>query len=138
MMSGPLNSFLMNMAYDLNVFARIDHFASWHAGFIKKLSSSQDVEAEIIIGAKLIKDAANRASPDHAKILNGYANAIVDSEKDISERAKLINSSLIDLIKKYPDRSQDSTLPNDYPMLVETKVAQSSAWYEFFSKIFWQ
>lgn len=123
--------------YEYNVIARVDHYASWYAGFQKKKDSGQPIEVELQIGAGLIAQAAKLADADEATVLRGYAEGLLDESKPAAKRAVLLESEALHLlVQKYPDRSLESRLPEDALMLVERKRAAFSAWYEFFPRSF--
>lgn len=123
--------------YECNIIARVDHYATWLKGFQKKEADGQKIAVELLMGAELIKAAAQRASGEDATVLRGYAEALCDDAKSEAKRAELLRSeSLHVIVQKYPDRSQDTTLPQDSLMLVEPRRAVFSTWYEFFPRSF--
>jgi starch synthase (maltosyl-transferring) len=120
--------------YEFTVAGLIDHFGSWHEGFIKKVDSGQTVDVELAIGAELLRSAAERATGDDARQLTAWSGFIGDAKRDLSQRVHLVRShELYQLAHRYPDRSLETLHPSQL-LLVERELAAFSTWYEFFPR----
>ena len=52
----------------------IDSFKTWYLDFLKRVAANQDVSVDLQIGAKLLEDAAERATGDDAAHLRRVAD----------------------------------------------------------------
>ena len=121
--------------------AWIDPYATWLSGIGKKLRAEQDVTVELLIGARLLTEAADRASkaspPDGtaAAVLRRAAETVADGS--LSERTRFAAASAADLVKlasSHPDRALATTYGRRLELTVDRKLARFSSWYEFFPR----
>jgi starch synthase (maltosyl-transferring) len=122
--------------YEYTLQAWIDHFASWQSGFIKKVDAGQDISVDILIGAKLVEDAAGRAANDGARELEKYAVSMrMNNGGTLSEAIAVAkDKDLARLMALYPDRSLAATYKKALTVEVDREKAGFSAWYEMFPR----
>jgi starch synthase (maltosyl-transferring) len=122
--------------YEYTLQAWIDHFASWRSGFIKKVEAGQDVSVDVLIGARLVAEAASRAANDGAKQLADYASSM--QVKDGHALSVAISTAkdedLFRLMAMCPDRSVVASYMKNLVVEVDREKAGFSAWYELFPR----
>ncbi len=84
--------------YEYTLQAWVDHFGSWRSCFIKKVEAGQDISVDILIGARLVEEAAGRAADDAAKELAEYAASMQMKGKSGMHLLTMINQ-ILDLSK---------------------------------------
>ncbi len=115
--------------YVFTVKAWVDHFETWFDGFKKKAEAKVDVQVELLEGSIILNklSVSNLSLKSHARKLDDkarYAEAIkfVLSE----EFAKVVHDN--------PLIENETNAANEYQVLVESKKALFSTWYEFFPR----
>ncbi len=121
--------------YEYRVVGWADPFRNWHIGFVKKSDSGDaKIGVELDIGARLVEEAATRAKGGDAKQLKAWAGFIGDHSRDLMQKISLARSSdFYHLVRKYPDRSRETT-SEAFQLLVEREKAFFSSWYEYFPR----
>jgi starch synthase (maltosyl-transferring) len=113
----------------------VDHFDTWRAGLEKKADAGTVDEVDLAIGADILAQAAARASKDDRAALHGYARALVDRGKPLSERlAAALHPALASTARTYPDRSRATRLEPSLSVWVDRPKARFSTWYELFPR----
>jgi len=119
--------------HEYTIRAWVDHFGTWRRGLGKKVDAKQNVTLDLEIGALLVDAAAGRASSADAKKLRSFAAAMRAKSPSKGVVAAL-DSDLLLLVEKYPDRSLASLYQKNLPLQVDCRKAGFSAWYEFFPR----
>jgi starch synthase (maltosyl-transferring) len=120
--------------YEYTVQAWVDRFASWRKGLAKKVDARQDVGADLLEGAELVRDAARRASGGDADWLRQQADALAHSG-DQGESVRLaLDDALGAVMARHPDRGPGATYDRKLNVLVERERARFGAWYELFPR----
>lgn len=119
-------------SYSYTITAWIEHFFSWQHEFVRR-NDVQDIALAVQGGAKLVEEAAARATGEHQLQLQQFAKELREVKPEAS--AVLAQSkTLASLMTQYSNRS----LASDYPYLLnvwsEPIKAQYSTWYEFFPR----
>jgi starch synthase (maltosyl-transferring) len=118
--------------YYYTVRAWIDGYSSWRRGLLKKFDAGQDVSVDILIGAKLIGEAAARAVGQDAENLNQSAITLGSSLAVEEKIELLLDEDLFALIQRYPDTRFAAQFPKEPAVAVDRKKARFSSWYEMF------
>jgi starch synthase (maltosyl-transferring) len=113
--------------YLYTVLGWVDRFQTWRLQLAKRIAAGQDVAQEFKGGAQLVEAAAKRAQGVDAALLTKHAEALASGSATIGK-------DLIDLMDRYPDRSEAVTYPRELEMLVDPERARFSAWYELFPR----
>jgi starch synthase (maltosyl-transferring) len=113
--------------YLYTVLGWVDRFQTWRLQLAKRIAAGQDVAQELKGGAQLVEAAAKRAQGVDAALLTKHAEALASGSATIGK-------DLIDLMDRYPDRSEAVTYPRELEMLVDPERARFSAWYELFPR----
>jgi starch synthase (maltosyl-transferring) len=120
--------------YEYTVQAWVDRFASWRKGLAKKVSAGQDVGADLLEGAELVRAAARHTAGGDADWLRQQADALAHSG-DPSARVQLaLDSALEAVMARHPDRGPGATYDRKLVVLVERERARFGAWYELFPR----
>ncbi len=119
------------------VQAWVDHFASWRERLEKKFAAGQKVSVELLDGARLLRQAAERAAAagqrEDAGLLEGFA-ARLGGEEISAAVAVAAEPQLALLMDHHADRSLASRFPEEFYVHVEPALAAASAWYELFPR----
>jgi starch synthase (maltosyl-transferring) len=62
--------------YEYTVHGWIDHYLTWQKGLKKKYEANQDIGVELLIGAQLLEEAAERAAGADRDTLYFWANIL--------------------------------------------------------------
>ena len=123
--------------WEFTVEGWIDAFASWRRDLKKRDTARQVTEADLEIGARLVRAAATRAAnePDgdaDARALDGLARDLGRGE--LAGRVALaLDPRLQQLVDRHPDRSF-ATRHRPLPLDVDPVQARFSSWYEMFPR----
>ena len=119
-------------AYLYTLQAWVDRFGSWRQGLAKKLQAGQDVAIDLLIGAGLVEETANRAPPTDKKRLGNFISILRSKQPDARETALL--PELAALMTKYSDRRWAVTYDKELRVNVDREKARFSTWYEMFPR----
>lgn len=124
--------------YVYTVRAWVDRFLTWQHGFIKKVEAGQDIQIELLIGAKLLEQASQQATRSDAAQLRDWAQTLRLTQTSQAERADQIrlalSDALVDLATRYPDRRFCVGYARELQIVVDREEARFSAWYEMFPR----
>jgi starch synthase (maltosyl-transferring) len=120
--------------YEYTVEAWIDRFQTWRSDLEKRISAAQDINFDFLIGAKLIKLAAERASGADAALLEHWARQLRNCEDQPSAAAVALDQKLLNLMQRYPDRDLASRYGKQFTVIVDREKAMFSTWYEVFPR----
>ena len=119
--------------YEYTLQAWIDPFATWQRDLKKKSEAGQDVASELLEGARLVRDAAPRASGADSDSLRRCVE-VLGNGKDQGLRVKAaLEEDLFRLKETYPDRGLATTY-RVLGIVVERERARTGAWNEMFPR----
>ena len=130
-------SFPVTMAgrYRYTVTGWVDRFVTWRQDLLKKIEAQQDVQVDLLIGAKLIDEASGRATAQEGRVLAMRSKELRSQETPDSERLRIALSAEVEtLMAKYPDRRFVSTYGRELSVVVDREKARFSTWYEMFPR----
>jgi starch synthase (maltosyl-transferring) len=116
--------------YVYTVQGWIDRFRTWRLQLAKRVAAGQDVALELEVGARLVEEAAQRAQGADSSALLKLAEAVRNPRGGVAG----VDKDLIDLMDRYPDRSEAVTYSRELEVLVDPLRARFSAWYELFPR----
>src|SRR5688500_2353249 len=88
----------------------VDHFATWRRDLAKKVAAQQNVQVDLLIGAKFIDAASQRATTEERHALSRWGKALASEDKPDEERIRLALSAELDTaMARNPDRRFAST-----------------------------
>ncbi len=122
--------------YRYTIQAWVDHFQSWRRELEKKVAAGQEVSTELQVGARLVEEAAGRASGSDAESLKQYAFALgPNGRNSLATRThRALESKLFDLMSRYPDRSHSTSYGKELGVVVDRERARFGSWYELFPR----
>ncbi|MFN8888129.1 MAG: alpha-1,4-glucan--maltose-1-phosphate maltosyltransferase [Cyclobacteriaceae bacterium] len=116
--------------YVFTVQAWIDHFDTWYDGFKKKATAKVDVKVELMEGAIFLKTLAENGKAN----LLSLATKLENTDQHQAAVELVLSEGFAQIVKDYPLKENETTYAHELQVLVETKKANFSAWYEFFPR----
>ena len=114
----------------------VDAWGSWSADLQKRAAAGQELSVDVLIGAEMVRAAAERAKGADVKKLNDAAAKLKDlSGKDGEGAVRLAqNVELAALMSRNRDRAADTRYEKDLAVVVDPEKARFSTWYEMFPR----
>jgi starch synthase (maltosyl-transferring) len=119
--------------YEYAIEAWPDTFETWRTDARKKRDAAQHLAVEILEGRALVAAARDRAEGALRADLDGALAAFDSLAGDDARAETLLAPSLAALVARAPDRTH-VTRSATLRVLVERRLAQFGAWYEFFPR----
>ncbi len=120
--------------YRYTLLACLDAFATWRLGLRKKASAGQEVEVDILIGARIVAEAAERAHAGDADALRVWEAALREAGSEEAHVRAALDPRLLELMEHNQDVRFATRYPLELSVVVDRKKAQFSAWYEMFPR----
>ena len=121
--------------YRYTVTGWVDHFVTWRRDLIKKIDGGQDVQVDVLIGAKLIDEAGGRATKEDGRKLAIWVTELRSAATPESDRIRVtLSPEVATLMAKYPDRRFATMYDRELAVVVDREKARFSAWYEMFPR----
>jgi starch synthase (maltosyl-transferring) len=118
--------------YQYTVAGEVDHFETWRSDLVKRIEAGQEIDVDLLNGAKLVDEAAERARDDDARELRRWAALLKTG--GAKARAAALDEALLALVEKYPDEAKITLYERVLPVRVERERARFSSWYELFPR----
>jgi starch synthase (maltosyl-transferring) len=117
--------------HEVTVAGWIDRFATWRAGARRKLAAGVLLPVDGAVGARIVRDAADRAArdPDVARTLRAMADRI-----EAGDLGDVDDERLVTLVHRFADREPVATLDPPARVTVSRRLAGCGAWYELFPR----
>jgi len=114
----------------------VDPFSSWRRDLLKRIEAQQDVSMDLIIGERLVEEAAKRANDVDAQSLQAWAREFSQSgESTMKARIeRVLDEEMTKLTLRFPDRSHATTHEKELRVTVDPILARTGAWYEIFPR----
>jgi starch synthase (maltosyl-transferring) len=123
-----------NQRYHYTVVAWTDLFGTWASELRKKYDAGQDVSSELLEGVALIEGATGRAKGADRELISLLLEE-VRSAGVVEERvAAALSDELLQLMERYPDRSDLTRYDHLLPVQVDRVRARYASWYEIFPR----
>ncbi|HEV2970429.1 MAG TPA: alpha-1,4-glucan--maltose-1-phosphate maltosyltransferase [Pirellulales bacterium] len=120
--------------YHYTIRGWVDRFQTWRHDLAKRVAAGADAKVDLLIGAQLVAESAERARGPDAARLKEFA-ATLSGAKSPEERAQIADSPvLVGLMDRYPDLQFATTLDPPLTVTVDRERARFSAWYEMFPR----
>ncbi|MGE5619317.1 MAG: alpha-1,4-glucan--maltose-1-phosphate maltosyltransferase [Sphingomonadaceae bacterium] len=114
----------------------VDHFETWRRALAKKAEAGQEVSGDLLVGARLVDEAAARASDADAAALRRYA-AILSQPDGLGVQEGIraaLEGELAGLMARHPDRRFATTYGRELAVTVDRERARFGSWYEMFPR----
>ncbi len=112
----------------------IEPFATWRRDLRKRLQAGQDISVELLIGARLLAEAAARAPAEEGKRLQELARKLEKRNAPDALVSAVLDEETSALLRLYGDRSLARRYEKQLRVRVEPERAGFGAWYEFFPR----
>jgi starch synthase (maltosyl-transferring) len=120
--------------YVYTLEAWIDLFQTWRRDLVKRVEAGQDVAVELLIGAQMLADAAERAEGADRARLEEWAAALREPTDQHRRQDLALNEEVAAAALRYPDRRLATRYEKELVVVVDPPKARFSAWYEFFPR----
>jgi starch synthase (maltosyl-transferring) len=120
--------------YEYIIEGWVDHFDTWQHALERRVAAGQDVTSELLEGAQMVREAAERAASEADRQWLRDAAAAIESGGPVSSRAlRAMATQLTARMKAVPDRRFASeSAPRR--AVVDRERARFSTWYEMFPR----
>ena len=115
--------------YFYTVRAWMDPFQTWRLDLKKRIEAGQELSVELLIGAKLVGEASERASGEDAARLREWAESLRGGNTSAAEDEELLGS-----MRRHPDLTLAVRYQYELPVIVDRQKARFSTWYELFPR----
>lgn len=115
--------------YFFTIRAWVDHFETWYDGFIKKAKAAVDVHVELMEGAAYLRKIG-KGDPYFQKL----ADSLVDKDKYIESIEKILSPTFGKIVHEHPLIDHETLYEKELKLIVESKKANFSSWYELFPR----
>jgi starch synthase (maltosyl-transferring) len=120
--------------YEYTLQAWVDRFASWRRDLTKKVEANQDVTSELLEGAELVKQAAQRGRAEDGEWLRWWADSLNKGD-DVGARIKAaLDPVLSTVMARHADRGSGMAYERILRVNVDRERARYGAWYEMFPR----
>ncbi|MEX2175473.1 MAG: alpha-1,4-glucan--maltose-1-phosphate maltosyltransferase [Pirellulaceae bacterium] len=119
--------------HEYTLLAWIDRFATWRRDLVKKAEAGQDVSAELLEGAEMVRQTAERAGQPDGDWLRGQADRFSQGDRE-SALAAALDPILSTLAARHADRSWGVAYDHVLRLWVDRERARYGAWYELFPR----
>lgn len=120
--------------YQFQVTGWIDKVSTWQADLKKRYAAGQDVTIDLQIGIELASRILATAGGKNKDAVNEWIKAL-KAAKDADSQVKIaIDESFAKLARKCRDKNIVTFSDTIYEIIVETKLAGFSTWYELFPR----
>jgi starch synthase (maltosyl-transferring) len=120
--------------HEYTIQAWIDHFATWQRDLRKRVDAGQDVAVDLLIGARLVEEAANRADDKGRSWLNARAAELSGDGPAAARSERALDTELASVMARHPDLSHATTREPPFEIVVDPIRARYSTWYELFPR----
>ncbi|MEX2188841.1 MAG: alpha-1,4-glucan--maltose-1-phosphate maltosyltransferase [Pirellulales bacterium] len=119
---------------EYTVTAWVDRFRTWHRDFQKRVAANQAAAVDLLTGAELIAEAADRAKGDDRAVLQSWAKRLGNDEAVLHVQQICDDTDLPQLMRRYPSRAFAAEYDRVLSITVDRERAGFSAWYELFPR----
>src|SRR5579872_5141293 len=118
--------------YRYTVAGWIDHFDTWRSDLEKRIAAGQDIGVDLLNGAQLVEQAAERAGRDDADLLRRWAGQLRNPQDGAQKTA--LDPTLAEMMARYLDPALETRYERELRVTVDREKARYSAWYELFPR----
>ena len=120
--------------YVFTVTGWVDHFKTWSADLEKRVAAGQDVSVDLLIGAKLVEEAAEHARGNDAEEFRSLLKTI-RGDGNMADRVRVaLSPELHRLVSRHAERKYATRYERELTIVVDTERARFSTWYELFPR----
>ena len=119
--------------YEYTIVGWVDAFETWHHDLEKRLEAGQEVSTDLVIGSKIVAQAAERADGADADRFRHWQTVLAHGAAD-GEFANGGAHELVELMSRYPDLRHATRREPPLTVIVDRQRAAYSTWYELFPR----
>ncbi len=112
----------------------VDHFDTWRSDLEKRIDAGQNIRVDLLSGAYLVEQAAERAGRDDADALRRWALVVRATEDLDAAQAAALDPALAAMMALYLDAALETRYERELRVTVDREKARYSAWYEMFPR----
>jgi starch synthase (maltosyl-transferring) len=120
--------------YVYTIAGWIDHFDTWRSDLEKRIAAAQDIRVDLLNGAQLIEEAAERGNRDDSDALRRWAAQLRNAKDTETAQRAALDPALAALMGNYLDPRLESRYQHELRVVVDRERARFSAWYEMFPR----
>ncbi len=120
--------------YLYTVAGWIDHFDTWRSDLEKRIAAGQDIRVDLLNGALLVEQAAERAGQDDSDDLRRWAAQVRAVDDVAAAQTAALDFALASLMAQYLDPAMETRYERELRVTVDREKARYSAWYEMFPR----
>jgi starch synthase (maltosyl-transferring) len=121
--------------HEYTIQAWVDRHLTWHKELIKKHEAGQqDLTSELLEGAQLIRESADRATGADADWLRERARFLGGSDTQAARVRAGLEQGLVERMARHPDRRGACAFDRTLRVMVERERARFGSWYEMFPR----
>ncbi len=120
--------------YYYTLIGWIDHFKTWQRDLGKKFHAGQDLRIDLLIGAKYVEEASQRASGECRKKLTDFVKMLRKEEDPEKAVSAALGAEITEFMDQYPDKKFAVSYEKELRVWVDREQALFSAWYELFPR----
>lgn len=120
--------------YLYTVAGWIDHFDTWRSDLEKRIEAGQDIRVDLLSGAQLVEQAAERAGRNDAEVLRRWAAEIRAAGDVNAAQMAALDPVLAAMMAQYLDPAMETRYERELRVTVDREKARYSAWYEMFPR----
>ena len=120
--------------YEYTIQGWVDRFSTWHRDFQKRVAAGQQTQVDLLVGADLVEEAAERAPEPDGDSLRQWGRRLRGDGALGHARQLCEDKELVALMQRHSLRDFPTTYDRDLRVTVERKRAGFSAWYEMFPR----
>jgi starch synthase (maltosyl-transferring) len=115
--------------YFFTIRAWVDHFETWFDGFKKKAEAGLELSVELMEGAALLRKVG-KGDP----YFQSLADDLQDTRRYREAIDKVLGRSFEKIVHEHPLIEHETVFGKELKLVVESKKANFSAWYELFPR----
>lgn len=120
--------------YLYTVAGWINHFDTWRSDLRKKIAAGQDIQVDLLNGALLVEQAAERSGRDDADSLRRTAMQMRQAKDSKAAQAIALDEALAAIMAEHLDPALETCYERELRVTVDREKARYSAWYELFPR----
>ena len=116
--------------------AWVNHFESWRHDLEKKVKVGMDVAVELVVGSRLLTEAAKRATGTEMEELSKAAQDLAaNSARAVADKIALaLSPRIAELMAQHAGRQHVTRYDRELAVTVDPVLARFGAWYEIFPR----
>jgi starch synthase (maltosyl-transferring) len=123
-----------NGRYAYTIDAWPDTVRTWASEIQRKVAVGQPIASELIEGAALLRQAAQRAGSGTDGRRLAQAEKILLSEPPATALSTALDPAVLDAASRHPDRSVATRYDRELQVYADRRLAMTGAWYELFPR----